>query len=242
MLKKIVFFLILGSLLWACSSDNDPVKSAAELQERVTKLNSLNDDLDAKRTQLYSLVRDFNSSRPEGEQFDIASIDTALGKEESDLLKAMFKDEKDISYNGLLNTIIEKNEEVASLNNQITEMEAKLPKPIVVKNGDTHYGLVRDFLMTQHGMDKKQAREIAWKTAMIDDIVPGNKIWLAYSDGIVGTYVTQGDAKVSPMTVQILAKKRAIDKAYEQGKNESQKQDSVYSTPKATESVSMMSN
>ena len=233
MLKKIMYFLFAGLFIWACNTEdeNAPVKSIVELQERVQKLNTMNDELEGKRTQLYSLIREFNSTRLDVDQFDIASLDTLMGADEKDLLRAMFKEEKDISYNGLLKNIIEKNNEIASLNDKITALEAKLPKPYEVKKGDTHYALVKDFLMSNYGMDRKQVRDIAWKTAMVDNLVPGNKVWMVYADSILATYVTQGTAKVAPMTIQVLAKKRMLEKAFEDGKLEGQQQvDSTVST------------
>jgi LysM repeat protein len=226
MLKKIMIFLVAGLFAWACNTEdeNAPVKSIVELQERVTKINTLNDELEGKRTQLYSLIREFNTTRNESEQFDIASLDTLMGAEEKDLLRAMFKEEKNISYDGLLKNIIEKNNEIASLSEKITGLEAKLPKPYEIKKGDTHYALVKDFLMTNYDMDRKQVREIAWKTAMVDNILPGNKVWMVYADSILATYVTQGTAKVAPMTVQVLAKKQLLEKAFEEGRTEGLKQ------------------
>jgi hypothetical protein len=67
-------------------------------------------------------------------------------------------------------------------------------------------------------------REIAWKTALVDNIMPGNKVWMVYADGILATYVSQGTAKVAPMTVQVIAKKRLLEKSFEQGRIEGQKQ------------------
>jgi len=223
MLKKYFFILLSVVFLVACNQeDNAPVKSAAELQERLTKLNDLNSDLDGKRTQLYSLVREFNANKPEQEQFNITSLDTLMGADEKALLNAMFREEKDISYEGLVKVILEKNNEIADLGAKIADLEAKLPKPYSVKKGDTHYTVVKDFLMTQHGLDKKQAREIAWRTSMSDDLLPGNQIWLVFADGIVGTYVTQGTATVPPMSVQIFAKRRLLEKAFEEGRKQGQ--------------------
>ena len=173
------------------------------------------------------MVREFNSTRPESEQFDIASIDTVMGAPERDLLKALFKEEKDITYNGLLKNIIEKNdqirelnEKISTLNEKIAQLENRLPKPYTVQNGDTHYEIVRNFLMNQYGMDKKQAREIAWKTAMTDNLLPGNKIWLSYDqeNSVVGCFVTQGDAKIAPMKYEQIAKKRMLAKAIEEAR------------------------
>ncbi|MCB0732108.1 MAG: hypothetical protein KDC88_13850 [Ignavibacteriae bacterium] len=215
--------LALFLAFFGCSQNTQT--SIEDLESRYTELNELNNDLEQQRSDFYKLIRDFNSTRTETDQFDIASMDTLLGLPERDLLTAMFKEEKDISYNGLLSNIIQKNEEIRTLNEEITglnekiaQLEEKLPKAYVVQKGDTHYKIVRDFLVNQYGLDKKQAREIAWKTVMTDNLLPGNRIWLSYNkeESIVGTFVTQGEAKIAPMTYEQIAKRNMINKAIEQ--------------------------
>lgn len=240
MLKKYLFLLLSLSFLAACGTNEQvAVNSVADLRVKFDQLNELNNDLESGRNQLYSLVREFNSGKAAEEQFDITSLDTLMGADEKTLLNAMFREEKDISYDGLLKVIIEKNNEIAELSQKIGDIEAKLPQPTIVQKGDTHYSIVREFLMTTHGLDKKQAREIAWRTSMIDDILPGNNIWLAYSDGIVGTYVTQGTAPIPPMSVQVFAKKRMIEKAYEEGRQQGKKEVDSLSTTISTEGISL---
>lgn len=207
-------------LLFSCNKDINTPNSLEEFQSRVEELNGMNKDLDSQRTELYKLIREFNKSRTDNGQFDITSMDTLLGAPERELLKAMFAEEKDISYNGLLKNIVDKNNEIGQLQNNIgdlkkmiTEIENQLPKPYLVAKGDTHYEIVVDYLIKQHQLSVKDAHSVAWKTALIDDLLPGNKIWLSYNDGVVGSYVTQGNAYLSPMKVMRMANKRRIEKA-----------------------------
>ena len=53
---------------------------------------------------------------------------------------------------------------------------------------------------------------------MTDNLLPGNRIWLSYNkeESIVGTFVTQGEAKIAPMTYEQRAKRNMINKAIEQ--------------------------
>ncbi|MCB0284360.1 MAG: hypothetical protein KDF60_17385 [Calditrichaeota bacterium] len=216
-----MFVLFFGMfLLFSCNKDIQSPATLEEFQARVDELNGMNKDLDSQRSDLYKLIREFNKSRTDNEQFDITSMDTLMGAPERDLLKAMFAEEKDISYNGLLHNIVEKNNEIGQLQNnigdlkkEIAEIESQLPKPYVVAKGNTHYEIVVDYLVKQHQLSVKDAHNVAWKTALIDDLLPGNKIWLSYKDGIVGSYVTQGDAYMSPMKVMRMANKRRIEKA-----------------------------
>lgn len=222
-MSKIFIGLVVLLGLIGCSQKTQ-VETIADLESKYTELNTLSGDIDKERNALFTTIREFNANRPESEQFDIASIDTLLGAPEKDLLRTMFKEEQDFTYNGLLKNIIAKNEEIISLNSKITELgdqivslENQLPKAYVVQKGDTHYQIVRDFLVNQKGMDLKQAKEIAWKTVMTDNLLPGNKIWLSYNEeeGVIGTFVTQGSAKIAPMRYEQIAKKQMIQKAIE---------------------------
>jgi len=245
MLKNILgLVLFLG--FWGCYQDEKD--TLVSLQENYSELTELNNDLDQQRSELFKLIREYNSTHADSaDQFDIASIDTLLGASEKDLLRGMFKEEKDISYNGLLSTIIGKNDEIRELNDkiiglndQIVSLENKLPKAYVVQRGDTHYKIVRDFLVNQHGMDLKQAKEIAWKTVMTDNLLPGNRIWLSYDkeQSIIGTFVTQGDAKIAPMRYEQIAKKQMIQRAVEKA-NASISNVSIQSSNIQTSSASL---
>ena len=182
MLKYFSFLIVALFFITACNEEpKDEVTTLESLQAKVGELNNLNADLDKQRNELHSLIRTFNSERPENEQFDITAADTLMGAPERELLKAMFKSEENISYNGLLSKIIEKNDLISELNGKIAILENQLPKPYSVQAGDTHYDIVRNYLISQEGMDLKKAREIAFKTNMTDNILPGNKIWLLYN-------------------------------------------------------------
>lgn len=227
-MKKI--FIVLAALLsaFACS-EIDSERSAENLDQLYTEFIELNDELEQNRNELFTLIREYNLTQDESEQFDITKLDTLMGLPERELLRSMFKEEKDISYNGLLSTIVAKNDVIMDLNSRIEDLsveieslEAKLPKAYLVQRGDTHYKIVRDFLITEHGLILSEARSIAWKTSMTDNLLPGFKVWLSFDkeQQIVGTYVTQGDAKIAPMRYEQIAKnnmvQRAVEKAREQ--------------------------
>jgi hypothetical protein len=198
-------------LLAACSKEGGPIKSLEDLQGRVNQLSSLTREVEGKRSELYGMIRTYNNQLPENKQFNIASLDTSMGASEKELLNSMFKEEKDITYNGLLKTIIEKNDEIRILKEKISDLQNGLPVPYVVKRGDTQYEIVMKYLIRQHGLSRKDAQKVAFSTAMIDDILPGNQIWLMYKDGIVGTYVTQGSARIKPLAFQMMARKRLLN-------------------------------
>ena len=210
MWRKLILTGLLAVLIAACSENSGPIRSTKDLQTRVNQLSSLTREVEGIRSDLYGLIRTYNNQLPENKQFDISSMDTSMGASEKELLNTMFKEEKDITYNGLLKTIIEKNDEIRDLKEKIGDLENQLPVPYVVKRGDTQYEIVMKYLIRQHGLSRKVAQKVAFSTAMIDDILPGNQIWLMYKDGIVGTYVTQGSAKIKPLVFQMMVRKRLL--------------------------------
>ena len=233
--------------LIACSQEA-PKGSIQNLERLYTDFIDLNDELEQQRSDLYTLIREYNLTHDESEQFDIAKFDTLMGEPERDLLRAMFREEKDISYNGLLSNIIARNNEIIALNGRIEDLseeiaslEAKLPKAYLVQRGDTHYQIVRDFLIAEHELDLNQARKIAWRTSMTDNLLPGYKIWLSFDKDqeIIGTYVTKGDAKISPMRYEQIAKNNMIQKAVEKAMRQGSASNNQVSVSTVSESSSL---
>ena len=209
MFKKSMFLLVLIAV-FACNQ-NDKINSIDDLQKRVAKLNEKSNEMEAKRTDVYKLIREFNATQPDSAQFDITSFDTVMGAPERDLLRVMFREEKDITYSGLVKTIVEKNNEIAELKEQVADLHERLPEPYVVKRGDTHYEVVLNYLETKHGLSKNEALKVAWRTMLVDELLPGNEVWLMYNDGIVGSFVTQGSAYAAPMSVHVRAQKKLAE-------------------------------
>ena len=142
MFDKLIITTVLIISLVGCNKQGGEIKSMADLKQRVDKLSNLSKDVEGRRTELYRLIHQYNSQLPEKEQFDIASVDTTIGEPEKELVRAMFREEKDITYNGLLGTIINKNNEIRELENQISKLVNQLPAPYSVQKGDTHYDIV----------------------------------------------------------------------------------------------------
>jgi len=86
-----------------------------------------------------------------------------------------------------------------------------LPKPHVVVAGENHFKIAMDFLMNEKGLDKKKAMELVERTALLDTMVPGFKVWNFFTGDAYGTSVTQGSAALSPNTIIRSAKKKLVD-------------------------------
>ncbi|MCP4148486.1 MAG: hypothetical protein GY757_12135 [bacterium] len=134
-----------------------------------------------------------------------------LNPEEKALLEQKIKDEKDVSIKSLLEEINDKDSELKVLQQKITELEALLPKPHVVTEGENHYQVAMDFLLNVKKVEKDKAMKLVERTALIEPLVPGFKVWNFYSGDAYGTSVTQGTAPISPNTLIRRAKKKLVD-------------------------------
>jgi len=81
---------------------------------------------------------------------------------------------------------------------------------VVVKRGDKHLDIAMEFLTTEKGLDEATAKKLALQTNLMDELVPGFKVWNFYDNGTFGTFVTQGDASVSPYRVIQKAKQDLV--------------------------------
>lgn len=124
------------------------------------------------------------------------------------LLKTMLSAEMDVSLQGLLQALIDTRDDIEKLEQDIDDLKAQLPTPDVVSRGDAHLSLATDYLMKNHGLDKKEADRLARRSLLTDNLAPGMEVWHFYTDGVYATTVTQGSAKVSPYFLNVRAMRR----------------------------------
>ncbi len=117
---------------------------------------------------------------------------------QADLLERMLEKEQDVDTKGLLQSILDTRSEIHGLEDEIDDLKEQLPTPDVVARGDHHIGLATDYLMQNHGLSKEDAEKVAGRSLLTNNLAPGMEVWHFYVDGVYGTTVTQGTAKVSP--------------------------------------------
>lgn len=122
----------------------------------------------------------------------------ALTGRQADLLEGMLSREKDVDTKGLLQEILETRSEILNLEDEIDGLKEQLPTPDVVARGDTHLGLATNYLQQNHGLTQEEAEKVASRSLLTNNMAPGMEVWHFYVDGVYGTTVTQGTAKVSP--------------------------------------------
>ncbi len=131
-----------------------------------------------------------------------------LSEGQAALLKTMLSAEMDVSLQGLLQALIDTRDDIEKLEQDIDDLKTQLPTPDVVSRGDAHLSLATDYLVKNHGLDKKEADRLARRSLLTDNLAPGMEVWHFYTDGVYATTVTQGTAKVSPYFLNVRAMRR----------------------------------
>lgn len=214
-MKILTALTVLAFVVAGCSSEP---KNVQEFQDLVQKLDSKNVEIQNINKDISSLVKQYNQTVEPGQQINFTGVDS-LGFDEGQqkVLKEMLDKEENVSYRGMLQKIVDKNSEIQSLNDQLTELRAKLPAPRRVKANQTHMQLALDYLIKEKGLDSKTAHDLVDKTMLIDELVPGFDVWMYFNEGTFGTFITQGSAPISPNKYKYSIRREQIDRAAEKG-------------------------
>ncbi len=108
---------------------------------------------------------------------------------------------------------LEKNiAEIQQMAAKVREYERYLGTPVLVKRGDSHSAIARDYLVKEMGLPAKEADAVLKRTALAWELEPGNQVFSLYKDGLFLSTVTQGSAKRSPLMAQFSSRQAAADK------------------------------
>jgi len=120
-----------------------------------------------------------------------------LSDDQKKALEDRIKAEKDSSYKALLQEVIDKDKEIQSLNEKIAKLKSILPKPDVAREGENHYAMAIRFLKKK-GISENEAKRLVSRVNIMEKMAPGFEVYHFYSNGVYGTWVTQGKAKITP--------------------------------------------
>jgi uncharacterized protein YpmS len=163
-------------------------------QELVTRVESLNTQISEREQSISEMVSKYNASHPGGEIDTTGFASMGMSEEQAQLLAARVANEKDISYRGMLQDIIDLNGEVSRLSMEVEEVRARLRPPHVVEKGDSHIRVCLDFLTGEIGLSEDEALRLIEREALTPELLQGYEVWNYYGDGVFGTFVTQGTA------------------------------------------------
>lgn len=205
-MRKVWVMLAAAALVagMACKKESKAVDNQMETAQKIAKIEQ---DIDAKQNQVNELVQRYAQ---QGGQ-DIGSVvGQNLTPEQKAVLEQRLKDEKGIGYKDLISDILGKQKEIEDLRVQVQDLEKKLPASVTVGRGDRHFDIAMNFLTKEKGLDQNTAKKLVQQVNLMDELVPGFKVWNFYDNGVYGTFVTQGDASVSPYGVIQRAKQKLI--------------------------------
>ena len=176
----------------ACHRDSGQPKELRDVAEKVEELDKLSHEASsagAEQTEKLKAagVKDIH---PDTQTMQLTD-------EQKQKLEERVKAEKDSSYRALLQEVIDKDKEIADLNDQIAKLKAILPKPDTARSGDNHYSMALRFLRKK-GLSEAKAKSLINKVNIMEKLAPGFEVFHFYSNGVYGTWVSQGRAKVSP--------------------------------------------
>ena len=204
----VVVVLVVGALVFHFASRRKPAE-VRNFQELVMRVDKLNTQISDRESEIMDMVRKYNAANPEA-AFDTTGIaQYGLSPEQAEILAKRIAAEQDVSYRGLLQEALDLNGQIEQLNEQLIEVRSKLPAPYEVHEGDSHLKVCLNFL-TEKGVPEEEAMKLIEQTALTTEILPGFEVWNYYNEGVFGTFVTQGTARMSPNALT-RATKRRID-------------------------------
>jgi len=184
------------------------VSDIGEVKSVVGKIRKLESDVQEKQNEMFRLMKQYKNNT--GKPLPVVNS-MNLSKEEKEVLQRMINEERDISVKSLIQNTLDKDKQIGNLQLRINELEEKLPSPHVVQRGDSHFDIALNFLKNKKEIETEQAKELINRSMLYDNLIPGFKVWNYYSEGVFGSFITQGDADVSPNYVRRKAKKKIID-------------------------------
>ncbi|MCE1230161.1 MAG: hypothetical protein LWX11_11830 [Firmicutes bacterium] len=120
-----------------------------------------------------------------------------LTEEQKKALEERIKTEKNSSYQALLQEVLDKDKEIKTLNEQIAKIKAQLPKPEVARENDNHYTMALRYLR-KRGVSETEAKRLISRVNVMEKLAPGFEIYHFYTNGVYGTWVSQGKARITP--------------------------------------------
>lgn len=203
-----VALAVVGYLLFVQKpSPTETSGQIKQMQEVAQQIQGMESEAQEKQDEALALQNQYQQKT--GQSLGINPLE--MGEKERELLQQKIRDEKDVSVKTLLEEINAKNKELSDLQGKIKELEALLPKPHIVQRGENHFQIAMDFLLNEKQLDKKAAQDLVERTALIEPLIPGFKVWNFYDGAEYGTSVSQGTANVSPNTLIKQAKKKIED-------------------------------
>jgi len=173
----------------ACKREDPQIR---ELTQKAAEADKANQQLNQAGTEQQKKLAQagVNDIKPNAETLQ-------LTPDQKKALEERIKNEKNSSYQALLQEVLDKDKEIKELNTKLAKLKADLPKPDLAKPNDSHYGMAMRFLKKK-GVSESEAKKLVSRVAILDKLAPGFGVYHFYANGTYGTWVSQGKAKITP--------------------------------------------
>lgn len=216
--RNIPLFIATVLLLAACGGKQ---MSIEEFQSMAREAEETSTSIVSCQESMRDILQAYNQTVPPARRLTLQlHPETGLAEAEMQKLMAHIDSETDESCRGVLIQVVERQEEIELLHDQLHEITENLPEPHRVQRGENHYTLCMDYLMREHGMSHRRADSLVARVALAGDIIEGFHVWFLYQNEVFGTFVTQGDAHISPTVFAKVVKNHLLEQARRQGRTE----------------------
>jgi predicted nuclease with TOPRIM domain len=120
-----------------------------------------------------------------------------LSDEQKKALEERIKNEKNSSYQALLQEVLDKDKEIKDLNSKLAKVRSELPRPDEARANDSHFGMAMRYLKKK-GVSEAEAKRLINNVNIMDKLAPGFQVYHFYANGVYGTWVSKGKAKITP--------------------------------------------
>lgn len=194
-LLVILFFLIpIDPGVKGSSSSKTP-----QMKKLAVNIGRLEAEIHEKQDELIRLSKLYSDQT--GELLPVLK-GLEFSEGERKILEDKIIKEQDVSIKSLLKDILEKSHEISRLKNEIAKSEALLPKAHIVSEGESHYQISMDFLIKEKKVEIEVAARLLEETILFAPLISGFKVWNFYAGDEFGTFVTQGNAEISPIQLR----------------------------------------
>lgn len=94
--------------------------------------------------------------------------------------------------------LAEQEAKLAQFTNEKADLLAQIPKPHDVQGGESHWKISYNFLTQDKGLAQEEARILLHEAPLFHPILVGFRVWNYFHNGVFGSFISQGSAKMSP--------------------------------------------
>ena len=172
------------------------------------KIGDLESEVRIKQNELFNFLEEYKRKTGESPP---ALNGLRLSADDKKMLEKKIAQEKNGSLKSLLKDILERDTEIAELNAKMGEYETLLPPPRTTNGKESHYQIAMEYLMKERGVKKERALWLVERTVLFEPMISGFRVWNFYSGDEFRTFVTQGNADISPKKLKTMAQQYLID-------------------------------